>query len=117
MKKEQTFILAIMLLVMAAACKRNRHQYVTSDGHNRLEAVYSGKIIFDEDRSIGRMSRHSYFMVNKNGDQIEVQCDNKGKITYTDDNGHVKTKPDQDDKQLLAEGVKLILNTQRGVNR
>lgn len=114
MKKIQTLLLAISLLVLASACRHRGHTIIrSSDGSNVKEVEYGGRMVFNSDNSISGMSPRSFLKYKHNNEELEVNCDKNGLVTYAlNDSAATKTL-DEDGKQLLTEAIKEILKTKR----
>lgn len=114
MKKIQTTLLALALLIGVSACNRGRHVFIrSSDGRNTISVKYSGRVIFaDDNKSISSMSPGSYFEFKKNDDEISAHADNNGRIFYELNDGAKSTTPDEDGKQLLQEAARQVMKAQ-----
>lgn len=110
MTRVQILFIMVSLSVLATACRNGHHTVIkTSDGHHSQRIEYSGQVVFNSDNGIDYMSPRSYLKYNNDQDELEINCDKAGRITYELNDGSATNVLDEEGKQLLTEAVKEIV--------
>jgi hypothetical protein len=115
MKKLTLLLSLAVLLIAGSACRRgHRTVIVTKDDHDYLKVAYSGIIMFnDDDTGILHISPGGYFECKDNYDNLLIEPDAKGELTYQVNREDAKRSLDNSGYRiLLRRAVKEIAKQQ-----
>jgi hypothetical protein len=116
MKNLKITIAALGIIGMASACNNERRHVVISEGDDQgsVRIEYSGRTVFSGDSAIARITPNGYAKYKKDDQSMIAESDHNGIITYQINGGAAQTRLNANDKEFLAQAVKVMIK--RGHN-
>jgi hypothetical protein len=110
-EKIQIIVLALIILGTVAACDWGKSTTIVNKTDNLSQKIkYSGKVLFTEKQDgIEKISDHGYLEFDQNGRGFKAKESTHGKVEYEFDGGDKVTELSNDQKQFVAEAVKIII--------
>ena len=110
-KKIQIIVLALIMLGTVAACDWGKSTTIINKTDNLSQRIkYSGKIIFTEKQDgIEKISNGGYLEFDQNNRGFKAKESAHGKIEYEFDGDDKVTELSDEQKQFVAEAVKIII--------
>lgn len=116
-KKLQVVVLGLAFMTITTSCKHHNTTIIATDDNGSTKRIeYSGQVVFSKDKTgIDYISQGGYVKFERNGNKIEAENDNKGKVRYKYDGGDGVAVLDADGKQFLAQAVQEISREQEKI--
>jgi hypothetical protein len=109
MKNLSITIATVALIVLATACKRNKHHVIISEGSDRgsVKIEYYGRVLFNYDSTaIARITPKGSVTYKKDNQEFTAENGKGGKIVYRFNEGDEKIELSPGDKLFLESAVK-----------
>jgi uncharacterized lipoprotein YehR (DUF1307 family) len=110
-KKIQIIVLALIIFGTVAACDRGKSTTIVNRTDNLSQRIkFSGKIVFTEKQDgIEYISDGGYLEFEQNGRSFKAKEDAHGRVTYAFNGDNKVTQLSGEQKQFVAEAVKIIV--------
>jgi hypothetical protein len=109
-KQLRVIFLAVMLLTIAASCRRGASTTIVTNSdslHQKIE--YGGRVIFNEAQNdIEKISSGGFLKFERNGERFEAEQGTKGVVYSFNGDSKVNTLSDAQ-KSFVAQAVREII--------